>query len=189
MLLLTRSLGAIGNQMTRLHLFAFFLLAGYSNTQAVGALALAGVLNIVGRPIIGVLSDTIGREVSYTVAMALSIGAILLVLLYGSGEEFWPLILYVGLAGMSEGVSGLVVNAKAADIFPARTLGTVMGLVDVGRGVGIAVGPVLGGLLFDIRGDYVWAFSIAIALTIASMFTMWSIGSGAGLRTAVEESY
>ncbi len=180
MLIVTRGLGAIGNQITRLHLVAFFLLAGYSPLQAGGAIGVAGLLNIVARPIIGALSDAFGREISYTIAMGLAIAAILLVLVYGGEDNMWPLIVYIGLAGLSEGVSGLVVAAKATDIYPVNSLGTVMGLVEVGRGVGIAVGPVLGGLLFDLRGDYVLAFSLSIALTFASICSMWLIGSGSG---------
>ncbi len=182
MLIVTRGLGAIGNQITRLHLVAFFLLAGYNPLQAGGAIGIAGLLNIIARPIIGALSDAFGREISYTIAMGLAIAAILLVLVYGGEENMWPLIVYIGLAGLTEGVSGLVVSAKATDIVPTNSLGTVMGLVEVGRGVGIAVGPLLGGLLFDLRGDYVLAFSLSMALTFASICSMWLIGSGSGER-------
>ena len=91
-------------------------------------------------------------------------------------------MVYIGLAGLSEGVSGLVIGAKATDIFPTNSLGTVMGFVEVGRGVGIAVGPLLGGLLFDLRGDYNLAFSLSMALTFASICSMWLIGSGSGER-------
>jgi len=178
MLILTRGLGSIGNQITRLHLVAFFLLAGYSPLQAGGAIGIAGLLNIIGRPIIGAFSDAFGREICYTITMSLAIAAILLVLLYGGEDYMWPLFVYIGLAGLSEGVGGLVVSAKATDLVPANSLGTVMGLVEVGRGVGIAVGPVLGGLLFDLRGDYVLAFSLSMGLTFASICSMWLIGSG-----------
>lgn len=182
MLIATRGLGGIGNQITRLHLVAFFLLAGYSPLQAGGAIGIAGLLNIIGRPIIGTLSDAFGREISYTIAMILAIASILLLLLYGGVDNMWPLILYIGLAGLSEGVNGLVIGAKATDIFPANSLGTVMGLVEVGRGVGNAVGPVLGGLLFDLRGDYMLAFSLSMVLTSTSICSMWFIGSGSVQR-------
>ena len=83
MLIATRGLGSIGNQITRLHLVAFFLLAGYSPLQAGGAIGIAGLLNIIGRPILGALSDAFGREISYTIAMILAIASIMLLLLYG----------------------------------------------------------------------------------------------------------
>ena len=62
-----------------------------------------------------------GREISYTITMSLAIAAILLLLLYGGEGNMWPLIVYIALAGLSEGVSGLVVGAKATDIFPVNS--------------------------------------------------------------------
>ena len=182
MLVVTRILGAVGNQMIRLHLIAFFLLAGYSPLQSGSVIGIAGFLNIVGRPITGALSDKLGRELGYTITMGLYILSILLVLLFGDEGRLWPLILYIGLAGLSEGVSGLVVGAKATDIIPSGTLGSVMGLVDVGRGVGIAVGPILGGFLFDTTGDYTIAFTISIILTFMSIISIWFIGSESNLK-------
>ena len=48
-----------------------------------------------------------------------------------------------------------------------------MGLVEIERGVGIAVDTVLGGLPFDLRGDYLSTFTAILFL--ASMCTMWLI--------------
>ena len=182
MLVVTRVLGCVGNQMIRLHLIAFFLLAGYSPLQSGSVIGIAGFLNIVGRPITGAMSDRLGRELGYTITMGLYILSILFVLLFGDDGRLWPLILYIVLAGLSEGVSGLVVGAKATDIIPYSTLGSVMGLVDVGRGVGIAVGPILGGLLFDTTGNYTIAFTISIILTFVSIISIWFIGSGSDLK-------
>ena len=182
MLVVTRVLGCVGNQMIRLHLIAFFLLAGYSPLQAGSVIGIAGFLNIIGRPITGALSDKLGRELGYTIIMGLYVLSILLVLLFGDENILWPLIVYIGLTGLSEGVSGLVVGAKATDIIPFHTLGSVMGLVEVGRGIGIAVGPILGGFLFDITGNYTIAFTISILLTLASMVSIWFIGSASDLK-------
>jgi MFS family permease len=81
----------------------------------------------------------------------------------------------VGLAGLTDGIAGLIVGAKAADLFPARNLGTVMGMVEMGRGFGFAVGPILGGLFFDIYGDYLPAFAAALALGVVAVACMWSV--------------
>jgi MFS family permease len=67
------------------------------------------------------------------------------------------------------------VGAKAADLFPARNLGTVMGMVEMGRGFGFAVGPILGGLFFDIYGSYLPAFAAALALGAVAVVCMWCI--------------
>ena len=69
---------------------------------------------------------------------------------------------------------------KAADLFPTATLGTVMGIVQSGRGLGIMAGPILGGLLFDLRGDYSLAFSLAVFLSLAAISFMWAAWFTAG---------
>ena len=68
------------------------------------------------------------------------------------------------------------------DIIPSHTLGSVMGLVDVGRGIGIAVGPILGGFLFDMTGNHTVAFTISIFLALSSMVSIWFIGSDADFK-------
>jgi MFS family permease len=180
LLLLTRAANSTASQMLQLHMIAFFILAGYGELQAAVTIGLVGLLSIAGRPIFGFLSDFIGREISYTAGLGMTIGSIVMVLVFGDGSSIWPLVVFVALAGLSDGVSGLVVGAKAADLFPANTLGTVIGIVEVGRGVGVALGPVLGGLLFDWQGNYSLAFSLAAGFTFASICFMWIVKFTAG---------
>ena len=173
-LLATRAVASTANQMTMVHLLAFFVLAGYGELQAALAIGFGGLLNMGGRPCFGLLSDMIGREIVFTICMAMSVASILIVLFFIGSGSLWVLVLFVALAGLSDGMSGLLIGAKAADLYPPRALGTVMGLVDVGRGIGIALGPILAGFLFDLQGDYLMAFSLAAGLTFGSMCTMWA---------------
>jgi MFS family permease len=50
-----------------------------------------------------------------------------------------------------------------------------MGLIQMGRGLGMMVGPLLGGLLFDRHGNYVLAFFIAVALVTVAIACMWGV--------------
>ncbi len=175
LLMAARGVGSVGSQMTIVHMLAFLFLAGYAEMQAALAIGFAGLLGLGGRPGIGLLSDILGREIVFTVSMAMHIAAILLVLFFTDGAPWWVLVAFVALAGLSEGISGLLIAAKAADLYPPRMLGTVMGLVETGRGIGIATGPVLAGLLYDLQGDYFIAFLLSAALTAASIILMWSV--------------
>jgi MFS family permease len=107
------------------------------------------------------------------VGSGMQIGGILALLVLGDGHRLWPIILFVALNGLSDGIGGLVVGAKAADLFPTRALGSVMGLVQMGRGLGIMVGPLLGGLLFDLQGNYVVAYLLAVALVCVAIGCIW----------------
>ena len=174
LLLAARAVGSVGSQMTIVHMLAFLFLAGYGEMQAAFAIGTAGLLSIGGRPGIGLLSDILGREIVYTFSMAMTVAAVMVVLFFSSGGAWWTLVAFVALAGFSEGIGGLLIGAKAADLYPPRMLGTVMGMLETGRGIGIGVGPVMAGLLFDIQGDYFLAFLISAGLTGASIFLMWS---------------
>jgi MFS family permease len=139
---------------------------------------------VVGRPLSGALSDVLGREVMYTVGLGMHISAILLILTLGDGQNWWPLLLFVGLSGLSDGIGGLVVGAKVGDLFPATSLGVVMGLVQMGRGLGMMVGPIMGGLLFDRQGDYQMAFLIAVALVTIAIGCMLGVWATSGRTRA-----
>ena len=175
MLLASRATSSISNQMTNLHIIAFFVLAGYGEMESAAAIGVAGLFGIGARPAFGILSDKIGREVVFSIAMGLTFMAILVVILFTGGANLWALIIFVALTGLSDGLSGLLLGAKAADIYPSNVLGSVMGVVDVGRSIGIAVGGVLTGLLFDINGNYDLAYWIAAILVLLSTVAVWTV--------------
>ena len=169
-----RTFAALGNQLTTLHMVAFFVASGYTPFQAASTIGAVGLVSLGARPITGALSDYLGRELIYTAGLSMQVAGVLTVLVLGGGGSFWPLALFVGLMGLSDGIAGLVLGAKAADLFPSSTLGTVMGIVQSGRGLGIMAGPVLGGLLFDLKGDYSIAFSLAVFLSLTAISFMWA---------------
>ena len=179
-LVLARLCATLGTHLTSVHLVAFFIAAGYSPLLAASAIAGVGCLSVVGRPLSGALSDVVGREVMYTVGLGMHMSAILLVLTLGDGQRWWPLLLFVGLSGLSDGIGGLVVGAKAGDLFPATSLGAVMGLVQMGRGLGLMAGPLVGGFLFDRQGNYQMAFFLAVALVTVAIGCMWLVWLTAG---------
>lgn len=175
LLLGARAVNSIGNHMIMVHILAFLFLAGYGEIQAALAIGIAGLLGIGGRPATGLLSDIFGREIVYTIGMAMSITAVVLVLFFSAGGAWWVLVFFVALNGLSDGISGLLIGAKAADLYPPRMLGSVMGMMELGRGIGIGVGPILAGVLFDLHGDYFLAFLISAVLTTASIILMWGV--------------
>ena len=174
-LLLSRATGTISHQMTNLHIISFFVFAGYGGMQAATALGIAGLFGIGARPVFGILSDRIGREIIFTVAMGMTFMSILVVLLFTEGANLWALILFVALTGLSDGLNGLLLGAKAADIYPPNVLGSVSGMVDVGRGIGWATGGILTGLMFDQYGDYNLAYSVASVLVLLSIVSSWVV--------------
>ena len=173
LLVLTRITGSVGVQLIRVHLVSFFVLAGYTAQQAANTMGAVGLVSLFARPMVGLATDRYGRESVYTVGMSIAAASVLFVLYFGDGASFWPLAIYVLFAGVTDGISGLIVGAKAADLFPSESLGTVMGFVEMGRGSAIFLGPIIGGIMFDLQGDYIQAFILSSALTFGSVCAMW----------------
>lgn len=174
LLVLTRITGSVGVQLIRVHLVSFFVLAGYSTQSAANTMGAVGLVSLFARPMVGLATDRWGRESVYTAGMSIAAGSVLFVLYFGDGASFWPLAIYVLFAGLTDGISGLIVGAKAADLFPADSLGTAMGFVEMGRGSAIFLGPIIGGIMFDLQGDYIQAFILSAAMTFASVCAMWA---------------
>ena len=173
LLVLTRVTGSVGVQLVRVHLVAFFVLAGYTPLIAASTMGAVGGVSVFARPLVGIASDRWGRELVFTVGTLLTVISIVLIVWLGDGS-FWPLVVYVALAGVSDGISGLIVGAKAADLFPPEALGTIMGFIEMGRGAAILLGPILGGLMFDWQDNYMGAFLVSAGLSFASICTVWA---------------
>ena len=173
LLVLTRVTGSVGVQLVRVHLVAFFVLAGYTPLIAASTMGAVGGVSVFARPLVGIASDRWGRELVFTVGTSLTVISIVLIVWLGDGS-FWPLVVYVALAGVSDGISGPIVGAKAADLFPPEALGTIMGFIEMGRGAAILLGPILGGLMFDWQDNYMGAFLVSAGLSFASICTVWA---------------
>jgi MFS family permease len=175
LLALARFLGQTGRFLIQVHFVAFFAVAGYDPLLAASAIGIAGLVNLVGRPAMGALSDYLGREIVLTLGYGLHILALTVLMLLGDGHSLWPVMIFVGLSGFCDGMGGLVTSAKVADLFPARSLGTVMGIMEGSVKLALMSGPLLGGLLFDLQGDYQAAFITAMVLMALAAVLFWGV--------------
>lgn len=118
---------------------------------------------MLASPVWGGLADRYGRKLM--VERAMYGGAILLFLMafVRSAEE---LVLLRAFQGVVTGTVGAA-NALVASEVPRARAGYAMGLLETGRGLGIALGPLIGGLLADVLG-YTAAFYVTAALLLLS---------------------
>src|SRR5207244_13597040 len=73
--------------------------------------------------------------------------------------------------GFGMGIAQL--SASPADTFAGPHLGAILGVVQAGGGLGGAIGPFLGGWLFDITGSYWLAFVTACVAVAGSAGAAW----------------
>ena len=80
------------------------------------------------------------------------------------------LYLFALVFGFSVGGMLTSITALVSDTFGLRRIGTIFGLLDIGGGIGAAIGPVIGGFIFDVNGSYFVAFLIgAVTLVVMTL--------------------
>ena len=116
-------------------------------------------------PVWGMLSDRYGRKLM--VVRATFGGAIIFVFMAfaRSAEE---LILLRGIQGLVTGTVGAA-NALMAASVPRKHMGYAMGVLQMGLGAGLAVGPLIGGVMADLFG-YQSAFYVTGAMLLLAGF-------------------
>lgn len=107
--------------------------------------ALYAAMQFIFAPVLGVLSDKLGRRPVLLISLA---GAAINYVLMAFAPQLWMLLLGRAIAGVtSANVS--VATAYITDISPEETRARRFGLLSAVFGIGFIVGPVLGGLLGD----------------------------------------
>jgi DHA1 family tetracycline resistance protein-like MFS transporter len=108
--------------------------------------ALYATMQFIFAPVLGSLSDRLGRRPVLLISLA---GAAVNYLFLAFAPHLWMLVLGRAIAGLtSANVS--VASAYITDISPKETRARRFGLVNAMFGIGFIIGPVLGGAL----GDY-----------------------------------
>ncbi|MGH7267068.1 MAG: MFS transporter [Candidatus Rokuibacteriota bacterium] len=78
--------------------------------------------------------------------------------------------------GLTLGARGPIIAALAADLYRGRSFGAVLGLITLGNRLGSAVGPWLGGVIYDLTGSYRDAFTVAIAALVLAALALIRAG-------------
>ncbi len=128
------------------------------HTLVVG-ISLFAVANFAGRLIWGFLSDHIGASLSVFLALlfqSISIIALNIIDLYDSTYLVLSILIGFGFGG------NFVLFAKeTAQVFGLERLGIIYPYVFIGYAIAGIVGPLSGGVLYNITGAYFWGISLA----------------------------
>jgi OFA family oxalate/formate antiporter-like MFS transporter len=120
--------------------------------------------NGIGRIVWGLVSDKIGRKMSFVVMFGLQ-GLMMLSFFFIGGNEY---LLYAGAAviGFNFGGNFALFPAATADFFGNKSVGLNYGWVFLSYGFGGVIGPIAGGIMGD-NEAWMWAFIPAGILLLA----------------------
>jgi MFS transporter, OFA family, oxalate/formate antiporter len=160
-LFLTYFLSMASGMMIMGHLTAFLMDQRFSAMQGAWALTYFSLGNGLGRIVAGVICDCWGGRAALIALFGLmSISC--LALYYVK-----PLLVIYGFSvmlGLSFGGFLVAHPSLCVDYFGQRNFSIVYGLLFIGYGLGCFLGPVLGGFIYDVTGNYQFAFYLSSVL-------------------------
>lgn len=142
-----------------------------ANAITIGLLGAAyPVMQVLGAPLLGRLSDRFGRK---PVLLASQVGTFLGFILLGFADMLWLLFLARILDGLS-GANISTAQAVISDITTPETRTQGLGLIGAAFGLGFIIGPVIAFLSLAASGNnyHVPAF-VAAAFSAASILLTW----------------
>ena len=165
----------MGSFFVSLHQIAFAVDRGFDPLYVASVLGFGALMSTPGIILTGTLSDIIGREVSAVVTYGISIlGVVCAFFITGPGDHLL-LWMHACLFGLTWGARGPMITAKTADLFPGGNLGSILGFITIGSGLGAAIGSWGAGVIFDLSGSYHVAFALSIASYVIGTAAFWSL--------------
>jgi MFS family permease len=138
---------------------------------ATTVLSVAGLASLSGRIVCGLMADRIGAKQMLLVGLALQAVSVSLYVFTRDLVSFYAVAVMFGFAyGGAMPLYAILVR----EYFGARIMGTVFGAVGAVATLGMALGPWVGGWLYDSLGSYFWLYmgSFGIGLgAVAIAFT------------------
>ena len=148
------------------HMVAHAIDRGVAAMAAATVLSVAGLASLSGKIVCGILADRVGAKRTLVAGLALQAVAISLYLFTRELASFYELALLFGFA--YGGVMPLYA-ILVREYFGARIMGTAFGAVALVSTLGMALGPPVGGWLFDAFGSYSWLYLGSFAIGLAAV--------------------
>jgi MFS family permease len=150
------------------HVVSYAISCGVPTMAAVSIYSLEGLSGLGGRLLLGIAADRLGVKPVLIGGLLLQSFAISGYLFASQLNEFYLLSLFFGAA--YGGVMPLYA-VLAREYFDQRIMGSILGAATMLSSLGMAIGPVGGGWVFDTYHDYRWLYigSFALALGAAGI--------------------
>jgi MFS family permease len=161
---------AVAVSGTNLHSVPYLIGVGYAPARAAFALSVMLACGGIGKLAIGSIADRIGARPALAASLlGMAVG---ITLLTGARHEF-PLAGFILVYGLTFGAPLALLPLVMADSMGLKRFGSLYGLIGFFHTAGAAVGPVLAGHIFDLRGSYAYAFeTFVMSLIIGSVAAM-----------------
>jgi MFS family permease len=149
------------------HTVSYALTCGIPMIAAVSIYSVEGLAGMGGRIAFGLLGDRFGAKRILVIGLLLQAFGVLSYVFVSQLGGFYAVAILVGF--IYAGVMPLYA-VIARENFPLKMMGTVIGGTAMAGSLGMATGPLTGGLIYDNFASYTWLYIVS-----------WGMGLGAFL--------
>jgi len=155
-------------------------------------LGLIGLAEFVPLPLLalpaGQLSDRFPRRfvLAGGIGLNASIATLLLVVTLHGARALWPFLALAAASGCANAIGWPAYGALTPEIVPAELLPGAMALRSVASQIAVVSGPAIGGVLFAVRAEVVYA--VAVALFAVALLAVSGLRTGAAVRQIAGEA-
>jgi MFS family permease len=148
------------------HIAPYATDVGISSTGAATILSILGGATIVGQIGLGSIGDKIGYKRAFVVGTVCIVAAVLVLI---ATRQIWGFYLSAIFLGLAFGNCSTQESPIAAWLFGLASHGIILGIFACSFTIGAATGPLMLGYIFDMTGNYQYAFWITAALSIITV--------------------
>ncbi len=153
-------------QLIIVHIFPHAVDIGLSEITAAIIISITSISSTISRLLASFVADRIGYRLTlFLSASVLTLSLIVLVF----SKELWHFYAFALLFGSAWGVSGVVQVTLITEFVGTRSLGTILGSLEIFLTVGGAIGVSIAGIIFDATGSYNTPFVICIVQALLVM--------------------
>lgn len=164
-LVLTSFLSCATHSGPIFHTVSYAVTCGIPLMAAVSIYSLEGLAGMGGRLVFGLLGDRFGAARVLVLAL---LAQATVALGYVGARDLGSFYAVAALFGFTYAGVMPLFAVIAREHFPLRMMGTVIGGTTMASSLGMALGPVVGGLIYDTFSSYAWLFVGAFSLGIGA---------------------
>ena len=161
--------GCMGHNIFIVFLVAKALNQGLSWQSAIGAYVALNVSSMISRFVAPVTADRLGAKVVMAASFSLQIFPPLILLL---SQDLWAFYLFAALFGVGMGGEVPAFPIINRQYFGSAPIGTVYGWQMLGNGLGMGLGPLVSGFLWDFTGDFKSIVVLSSALSLVGLVSI-----------------
>ena len=143
---------------------------GYTPVNAGFIFALMTALQMAGLFLGGIIGDRFDKRLICTLCM---VGHFIGLIALTYAAEPSLVLLFAVAHGLAWGTRAPLMVALRADYFGPKSFGTIMGISSLIVMIGMTIGPLFSGVMFDIYGNYNLAFTCIACCSLAGGLCFW----------------